>query len=277
MSARTQRPLKKPRKFAQDQPKPEITAQDTDLIWGINPVHEFLSNRPTQVKEVDILKSKTNPRLQQIIDLARAQGIRVHFKDELHLPKGSGNSNHQGVMARTLPMAVLTIEELLASQTEDAGPPLLIALDSIQDPHNLGAIIRSASAAGVTGIIVPRDRTAPLSGVAVKVAAGALAHVRICMVTNLVTGLKKLQENGIWIYGTDAQATTSVFRTDLTGPACLVIGGEGKGLRPLVREHCDFTVSIPMHSQLDSLNASVAAAIVLFEAVRQRDEWIKND
>lgn len=271
MAARTQRPAPR-RQTDQDRTRPETNTEDHDIIWGINPVHEFLTSRPDQVKEIAVLKSKTNPRLQEIIDLARTHGVRVQFKTELFLPKGSGNTNHQGVTARTLPTPVLTLEELLAVLADEKAPPLLIALDSIQDPHNLGAIIRSAGAAGVAGIILPRDRTAPLAGVAAKVSAGALAHVRICLVTNLVAGLKKLQENGIWIYGTDAKANSSVYETDLTGPACLVIGGEGKGLRPLVKEHCDFTISIPMHSSLDSLNASVAAAIVLFETVRQRQK-----
>ncbi|MDH3921331.1 MAG: 23S rRNA (guanosine(2251)-2'-O)-methyltransferase RlmB, partial [Desulfobulbaceae bacterium] len=179
------------------------------------------------------------------------------------------HESSQGVAARII-LPSLTLAELLHKLSKLSGPPLLLALDSIQDPHNLGAIIRSAVAAGVNGIILPKDRSASITGTVIKISAGSVFHIDISRVTNLVNSFKVLKENGIWIFGTTKDAAQTIFDTDFTVPACLVIGSEGKGLRPLVAEHCDLSISIPMQSSLDSLNASVAAGIILFETVRQR-------
>jgi 23S rRNA (guanosine2251-2'-O)-methyltransferase len=165
---------------------------------------------------------------------------------------------------------VLALDELLLRTRGLKGPPLLLALDSIQDPHNLGAIIRSAVAAGVNGLILPKDRSASITGAVIKVSAGSIFHLDICRVTNLVNSFKKLKSENIWIMGAAKDASSSLYSVDLTVPACLVIGSEGKGLRPLVAEHCDILLSIPMLGSLDSLNASVAAGVIMFEALRQR-------
>jgi 23S rRNA (guanosine2251-2'-O)-methyltransferase len=164
----------------------------------------------------------------------------------------------------------LTLDALLHKLKYVPGPPLLLALDSIQDPHNLGAIIRSAVAAGVNGIILPRDRSVSITGTVIRISAGAVYHIDICMVTNLVSSIKSLKKNGIWIFGTTKDGARPIYDIDLTLPACLVIGSEGKGMRPLVAKQSDLLITIPMQSSLDSLNASVAAGIILFEIVRQR-------
>ena len=244
---------------------------DADRIWGVNPILEYIKTKPAQIKEIAVLKSKSNPRIQQIIDLARENSIKLQFKTSLHITSGDKKINHQGVVAKITPYPFVDLKELLVATKETTQQPFYLALDSIQDPHNLGAIIRSAGATGVSGIIIPRDRSASLSGTTAKVSAGAIAHVTVCMVTNLVNALQKLKEENIWVVGSDMKAE-SFYEKDLTGPICLVIGSEGKGLRPLVKEQCDFMVSIPMHSPLDSLNASVAASILLFEVVRQRHQ-----
>ncbi len=242
---------------------------ESEIIFGIHPILEVLRNRSDSVQEISILKSKASgTKLQEVFTLAQEKQCAVKFVAKF-ADLGNGRAVlHQGVMAKVAPVPTIALKQLI-KKIKDQPFPLLVALDSIQDPYNLGAIIRSACAAGAHGIILPRDRTAPLSGVAIKSSAGAVAHMDICRVTNLSRALKQLKESGFWIFGTAGKAKESLYNTDLTGNVCLVIGGEGKGMRPLIREQCDFLISIPMHGELDSLNASVAAGIVLFERVRQ--------
>ncbi|MDH5297721.1 MAG: 23S rRNA (guanosine(2251)-2'-O)-methyltransferase RlmB [Desulfobulbaceae bacterium] len=241
------------------------------LIWGIHAVLEQLHSQPRQVRDITVQQGKGSVKLQEIIDLARQHNLRLRFEPRLKPPSELGPINHQGVIARVQSVPTVVLEDLLAGLADRQDPPVLLALDSIQDPHNLGAIIRSAVAAGVAGILLPKDRSAPLSGTVAKVAVGALAHLPICMITNLATALQQLKENGFWIYGTAGEAAHSIYQTDFAGKVCLVVGGEGKGMRPLVREQCDHLVAIPMHGPVESLNASVATAVVLFEMVRQRE------
>ncbi len=245
-----------------------MTVVDSEIIYGIHPVLEALRLRPEGVLEIVVQETKAGGKTQAVLDLAREKRRPIRFAARLPDPARGQAVIHQGVMARLAPLPTLALEELLL-RIRGRNAPLLVALDSIQDPHNLGAIIRSAVAAGAVGIILPRDRTAPLSGTAVKASAGAVSHVDICRVTNLARALEQVKEAGFWIFGTDGQAPQTIYEVDLKGSVCLVIGGEGKGVRPLVREHCDFLVSIPMQGSLDSLNASVAAGIVFFERVRQ--------
>ncbi len=242
----------------------------SELIWGIHPVLEILKNRPGRVSEVLIGKQKSSPKLREITRLAKLNAIKVRHADD-----GGAMPQQQGVLARIMPFATIPMSELIgkikgAAGSATGGPPILLVLDSIQDPNNLGAIIRSALAAGVLGIITTKDRAAPLSGTVAKVSAGAVAQMDICRVTNLVAALNTLKGEGFWIYGLVKDAAVSVYEADFSSPACLLVGGEEKGIRPLVREQCDFLVSIPMQGAIDSLNASVAAAVVLFEVVRQR-------
>ena len=245
------------------------------LIWGIHPVLEALNACPQAVLEIVVDKDKKGQKLEELIKLARNNGIPLGAGADNALPglrkpdKFPEHESSQGVAARIL-LPTLTFDKLLHKMQHASGPVLLLALDSIQDPHNLGAIIRSAVAAGVNGIILPKDRSASITGTVIKVSSGAVFHIDICWVTNLVSSFKVLKENGIWIFGAVKDASQPIYDTDFTVPACLVIGSEGKGLRPLVADQCDLNISIPMQSSLDSLNASVAAGIILFEIVRQR-------
>ncbi|MCF6290275.1 MAG: 23S rRNA (guanosine(2251)-2'-O)-methyltransferase RlmB [Desulfobacterales bacterium] len=243
-----------------------------ELLWGVHPVLEMLRDNPQRVSEITIHRSRSGPRIQEIIDLARGAGIKLRFDT----PRGKGpagdidGKGRQGVIARVLPFALLSLDGLIERLRSVDGTPLLLALDTIQDPHNLGAIIRTALAAGAHGVIITRERSAPLSGTVAKASAGAVARMDICRVTNLVTTLKRLQKEGIWVFGTVKDGPLTIHQAEFTRPLCLVVGGEGKGIRPLVREQCDYLVTIPMQGRLDSLNSSVAAAVSLYEIVRQR-------
>ena len=245
------------------------------FIGGIHSVLEALKACPDSVKEIFIEKSRKGLRLEELLDIAQQNSVPVTFAQpsfEATHKKRSGSlesENLQGVSAHIV-LPAPSLEDLLNKLKSAPNPPLLLALDSIQDPHNLGAIIRSAVAAGVNGLILPKDRSASITPTVIKVSAGAAFHLDICRVTNLVNSFKALKEEGIWIFGTAKDSSQAVYEADLTVPACLVIGSEGKGLRPLVAEHCDMYISIPMQGSLDSLNASVAAGIILFETVRQR-------
>lgn len=242
----------------------------TDMIYGIHPILELLRSRPDHISEITIQESRSRARLHDIIELAKKHNIKVRFSRQLKIPGSATKINHQGVTARVTPRPAVSLEKLLEIAGKSATPPILLALDNIMDPHNLGAIIRSAAAAGVSGIILPKDRSAPLTATAAKISAGALSLVAVCRVTNLASTIKSLQKKGFWIFGADGSADRSIYETDFSEPACLVIGSEGKGIRPLVKEQCDFLISIPMQGALDSLNASVAAGIILFEMVRSR-------
>ncbi len=242
---------------------------DETLIWGLHTVTEAVERSPRTIDEIYVIKGKGGDKLQTLIDLARAADVRVRFETGLAIA-GEGRINHQGVAARVQPVATLDEDTFLQRVNNLVETPFILALDCIQDPHNFGAILRSAAAAGVHGVVVPRDRSASLTGVVAKISAGALSHLDVCTVTNLANVLDKLKEAGVWIYGTVKDGGEAIHDVDLSDGVCLVIGNEEKGLRPLVRKRCDFAVTIPMPGELDSLNASVAAGIAMFEVVRQR-------
>ncbi len=247
---------------------------EDDLIWGINAVWEALSGTTSgaHVSEVLVQTGKAGPRVQQIIDAAREQSIVLRFVDEnrMRVPRGC---RHQGVVARLSAAPLLQLDELLARLPGNGGgkeAARVIVLDSMQDPHNLGSILRSALAAGFTRVIMTRDRSVPLTGTAARTSAGAVAHLQICQVGNLAEALDTLKDHGFWIFGAVAESEgESIYNTDFSGPICLVIGSEGKGIRPLVRRHCDHLVTIPMPGAFNSLNASVAAAVIMFEIARR--------
>ena len=247
------------------------------LLWGIHPVLEVLKSRPQQLKEIFVARRMTAPKLQEIVTIARQRQITINSAPEAFaatLQKSEAEQiAHQGVLALSEPFPLLKLNNLIAKLKTDPvfpSPPVLLALDSIQDPQNVGAVMRSALAAGVAGIIIAKDRAAPLSGAVAKASAGAIALLRICQVTNLPTALQQLKKEGLWVFGTAKDADRSLYSADFSIPACLVMGSEEKGLRPLVRKQCDFLISIPMYGGLDSLNVSTAAAVVLFEIARQR-------
>ena len=245
-----------------------------DLLWGVHPVAEALENEAERLTEIILQKEKKGGKWEKIIELARARGVKLSFVSSLRLTgPESAQVRHQGIVARTCQTSLLPFADLLerfADRVKKGEHPRLIACDSLQDPHNLGAIIRSAHASGCSGVVLTRERSAPLSGTAAKASAGAVSHIDICQVTNLTESLKQLKEAGAWIFGAvkDAEAQ-SIFATDFDLPACIVVGGEGQGIRPLVRKQCDILISIPMLGTLDSLNSSVAAGIILFEILRQ--------
>lgn len=245
-----------------------------DLLWGIHPVFESLEKTPENISEVFVEKDKRGSKIEKIVETARSRKIKISFCDGLRLiGEGSGQARHQGVAARLCGAPLADFDTLLAEWAERiaAGEKLrVVVCDSLQDPHNLGAIIRSALAAGAAGVVVTRERSAPLGGTAAKASAGAMAHLPLCQVTNLVAALKALKDIGLWVFGAVKETgAKSLYDTDLNVPCCLVVGSEGKGLRPLVRRECDLLLSIPMRTTLDSLNSSVAAAVILFEALRQ--------
>lgn len=248
-----------------------------DLIWGIHPIVEALKNEPHRLTEIVAQKDKRGTKFDEIYDLARTHKIKINFVENFKLiGEGSAAVRHQGIIARVTQAELVDFNDFLAKFESDvkAGKnPRIIVCDSLQDPHNVGAVIRSALASGATGVLLTRERSAPLGGTAAKTSAGAMSHIDICQVTNLVNALADLKKVGGWVFGAikDADAV-SIYKSDLTVPSCIVVGSEGKGIRPLVRRECDVLLSIPMQGTLDSLNSSVAAAVILFEAMRQSGE-----
>ncbi len=246
-----------------------------DLLWGIHPVYEALEQEAERISEVILVKDRKGGKREEIIERARLAGIKTSFVSSLRLiGEDASQVRHQGVVARISQTSLLPFEELLEKFTGLAANglnPRIIVLDSLQDPHNLGAIIRSAHASGMNGVLLTRERSAPLGGIAAKSAAGAMSHIDICQVTNLANSLQALKKAGAWVFGAVKDAAAqSLYETDLALPACVVVGSEGQGIRPLVRKQCDFLISIPMEGQLDSLNSSVAAGVIMFEMLRQR-------
>jgi 23S rRNA (guanosine2251-2'-O)-methyltransferase len=240
------------------------------VAYGIHSVRVLLSRQPQRVRRVLLAGGREAGRLAEIRTLAQQVGVPVVTADDAQLGKLADGERHQGVVAEVSPRAG-DPETQLEEALEAAGPaPLLLVLDGVQDPHNLGACLRSADAAGVAAVIVPRDRAAGLTPVVRKVAAGAAETVPLVSVVNLARTLRELKDRGVWLVGTDDTADKSLFEADLTGPLGLVMGSEGEGMRRLTRECCDQLVSIPMAGAVESLNVSVATGVALFEAVRQR-------
>jgi 23S rRNA (guanosine2251-2'-O)-methyltransferase len=234
------------------------------IIYGINPVLEAL--RAGRVRELRV-GERADDRLKQLLAIADARGVRVRRVPAEALDRDSRRGVHQGVVATIEEVDDYSIAEIVSGASE---APLVVVLDGIEDPHNLGAILRTADAAGVDGVVVQSRRSASRGGIAAKASAGALAHVKIAEVVNIARAVEELKEAGVWTVGLAAEAPESYDAIDLTPPTALVLGAEGAGLRRLVRERCDRMVSIPMRGHVGSLNVSVAAGVVLFEVVRQR-------
>jgi 23S rRNA (guanosine2251-2'-O)-methyltransferase len=240
------------------------------VAYGIHAVRVLLTRYPQRVRHVLLAAGRDAGRLAEIRALAQRAGVQVAGADDALLAKLAEGERHQGVVAEIVPRAG-DPETQLEEALEAAGAaPLLLVLDGVQDPHNLGACLRSADAAGVAAVIVPRDRAAGLTPVVRKVAAGAAETVPLVPVVNLARTLRELKERGVWLVGTDDAADKTLFEADLKGPLALVMGSEGEGMRRLTRECCDHLVSIPMAGAVESLNVSVATGVALFEAVRQR-------
>jgi len=242
----------------------------SDYLYGFHPVREGLRGR-RQPLELFVLDGAVNERLQKLLVLAGERGVPVRRRQKGDLDRLAGQPHHQGVVLSIEPFAYCDLEELLALWRNSGRPAFFLLLDGITDPHNFGAILRNADAAGCFGVIVPKDRNCPVSGVVDKTSAGAVEHLPVCQVTNLARTIEELKAAGVWVYGLSGDSEgKSLYAEVLTGNVALVIGAEGEGLRHLTRQLCDGLLSIPMSGQVASLNAASASAVALFEVVRQR-------
>src|SRR5579871_3524519 len=240
-----------------------------DRLTGIHAVREALeAGRP--LEHVLITKGRQDSRVEEIVRLARGRGIPVRFEERGRLDRIAKSREHQGVVAVAAASAAATLETILARANSSGGAGLIVLLDGVEDPHNLGAIIRTALAAGAHGVVIPERRAAGLTDTVSRASAGALAHLPVAKVTNLVRAMEELKEMGYWLVGLDERADRNYSDVDYTSPTGIVMGGEGSGLHELTRKRCDFVVSLPTTGPVKSLNVSVAAGVVLFEAVRQR-------
>lgn len=236
------------------------------MIYGKNAVTETLNSG----REIDTVYVQKGASLGKIMALAKKSGAVVKEVSDERLTAMCGTSKHGGTAAELASASYSTVEDILAAAQEKGKPPFIIIADEIEDPHNLGAIIRTAEAAGADGLIIPKRRSASLNATVFKTSAGAAAWFKVARVPNLVDTIKRLKENGVWVYGMEADGTP-FDKADLSGAVALVIGSEGFGLGRLVRENCDMTLSLPMFGKVNSLNASVSAGILMYEVVRHRN------
>lgn len=244
--------------------------ENREIIVGKNPVLEALKARHP-INKIWIAKQNQTGQMKTILQLAKAQGILVQDVPKKKLDELAGSSNHQGVVASVAAYEYAQIDDLFCLAEKRAEAPFFLLLDGIEDPHNLGAIIRTADAAGAHGVIIPKRRAAGLTQTVAKASAGALEYVPVVRVTNLAQTIDELKERGIWFFGTDASASIDYREHSYDLPLCLVIGSEGKGISRLVKEKCDVLVKIPMIGHITSLNASVAGSILMYEIFRKRN------
>jgi 23S rRNA (guanosine2251-2'-O)-methyltransferase len=246
-----------------------MEAEADGLIEGRNAVIEAL-RAGTAIDKIYIAKGETDAALGHIASSARERGVVVVEADRRKLDGMSRTKSHQGVIAVSAVREYVEVDDILSAAREKGEAPLIVVCDELSDPHNLGAVIRTAECAGAHGVVIPKRRSAGLTAIVAKTSAGAVSYLPVARVPNLTALLKDLKKEGLWVFGTAADGPTSLYEADLKGPAAIVIGSEGDGMSRLVREQCDFLVSIPMRGKVNSLNASAAAAVVLYEAVRQR-------
>ena len=249
--------------------RPAPQAEADGIIEGRNAVTEAL-RAGTPIDKIFLARGETDSALAHIAAAARDKGIVVVECDRKKLDFMSRTHSHQGVIAQAAVREYASVDDILNAAREKGEPPLIVVCDELSDPHNLGAVIRTAECAGAHGVIIPKRRSAGLTAVVAKTSAGAVSHIPVARVPNLPALLKELKDEGVWVFGTAADGDRLLYDADLKGPAAIVIGSEGDGMGRLVSEQCDFKVSIPMKGKLNSLNASAAAAILLYEAVRQR-------
>ena len=243
-----------------------------DRLTGVHAVREALE-AGRAFDRIVIAKGRQDSRVEEIVQAARARNISVRFEDRGQLDRLADSKDHQGIVALVAARAAGTLEEILAAANAGAGrgeKGLIVLLDGVEDPHNLGAVIRTALAAGAHGVVIPERRAAGLTDTVARASAGALAHLAVAKVTNLVRTMEELKEAGYWLVGLDERGDKNYTDVEYTSPTGIVLGGEGKGLHELTRKRCDFVVSLPTTGPVKSLNVSVAAGVVLFEALRQR-------
>jgi 23S rRNA (guanosine2251-2'-O)-methyltransferase len=243
----------------------------TEILYGFHPVFEALKAGRRKFSEIYIVDEKDSKRFEKISGLVQERNIPLKMLDSQKLQRTTGSDLHQGIGAKVSEYPFAELEDILKNDEQPGNNDFLLLLDNVVDPHNLGALVRTALCVGVRGIIITKDRSASPTPAVSKASAGALEHVMLCRVTNMVGAIKEIKEKGFWVVGMDAGAERSVFSCELGEQLAIVIGGEGKGIRPLVKTNCDFLVSIPQKGSVSSLNASVAGAVVMYEAFRQHN------
>lgn len=239
------------------------------IIFGVNPVREALRSSPDEVERV-FFCDQPKGEAQRLLNDVKKHHIKTSREDRKYLDKLTGESKHQGVAAVVSDFSYSELHDILNACKKGNEAAFILILDGIQDPHNLGAIARSAEAAGAHGIIIPKDRAVGVTSTVEKVACGATQHIKIARVTNIARTIEEIKEAGIWVTGLDGAGETSLYNTDLTLDTAIVVGSEGKGIRPLVSKKCDLIVNIPMRGKINSLNASVSAGVAMYELQRQR-------
>ncbi len=245
-------------------------SEEQEFIAGRNSVLEALkSGRP--VNKVLVAKGDRQGSLREITGQARARGLVVQEVDAAKLADLTGGMRHQGVVAMVPPVAYAEVGDILAKARDLGEPPFVVLLDELEDPHNLGAILRTCDAAGAHGVLIPKRRSAPLSAAVAKTSAGAVEYVPVARIGNVVQAIEALKKEGLWVVGADMDGDRPYYKADLKGPVLVMVGGEGRGLSRLAKEACDFLVHIPMKGQITSLNASVACSLLLYEVYRQRE------
>lgn len=245
-----------------------------EVLYGFHPVMEALTAGRRTFFALMMDRARLSARQAMVVELAEKRQISWQTHAPEQIRRVCASDQHQGIAASVSPLPVDALESLVSSTGWNDGTCLLVLLDGILDPNNLGAIVRTAHCVGADALVVPKDRAVGATPAVSKASAGALEHTRMCRVTNLAATIQWLKKAGVWVAGLAAQADQSVFQADLKGSLALVVGGEERGLRPLVRQHCDFLISIPLRGRVDSLNASAAAAVVLYEAFRQRQSTV---
>ena len=246
----------------------DVVELSEDMVAGRNAVMEALKGSRS-VNKLMIANGSTEGSIKEIIAVAKEKGVNIQYWDRSKLDSIARGIRHQGVLAQVAPVQYAELEDILQVAKDRNEPPFIVLLDELEDPHNLGAILRTADAAGVHGVLIPKHRSCPLSATVAKTSAGAVEHVPVARVGNLVQIIKKLKQEGLWVAAADMDGK-DYYDTDLTGPLLLIIGSEGQGVGRLVKEQCDFVVRIPMVGKINSLNASVAGSILMFEAMKQR-------
>ena len=239
-----------------------------ELIFGVNPAKESLQSTRV-VFNLYVQISATDHRVEKIVELAEERGVAVHHRGKIDLTKMCASSHHQGIALEVEPFRYAELDDLSAAVDQSGSTGFLLVLDGIQDPHNLGALIRTAACAGAHGVIIPKDRACGITAAVEKASAGAVAMISVAMVTNITQSLETLKKSGYWIYGLAGEAKQSLYEVAFSGNIVLVIGSEGEGIRPLVRKQCDLVMSIPHYGGVGSLNASVAGGIAMFEVARK--------
>jgi len=242
----------------------------TEILYGIHPVCEALAAGRRKFHEIYVSDGKTNTRIDHLIELAKSADIPVKHLNRKKLQPIAGTDTHQGVAAKVFPYPLLSLSQIISDQGDSGKFQFYLLIDNIVDPHNLGALLRTALCAGITGVVIPKDRSAEPSPTVSKSSAGALEHINLARVVNMANAIKDLKKNNVWIIGLDKNGDRSIYENDFNENIAIVVGGEESGIRPLIRRHCDFLSFIPQTGAVSSLNASVAGGIAMFEAYRQR-------